>query len=301
MSNGPHVSATALLLSLVAILSGSHVCSTVTYAAQQSPASTPRAEAPRDITGYWVSVITEDWRSRMLTPRKGDYERVPVNAEGRRVADGWDPRKKVPAQDACKPFGAPAIMRVPGRVRISWEDDATLKMETDAGVQTRRFIFNRLAARGWRVINARGAIEWFERGQDVPPTPGPTTWQGYSVARWDMALDPELVRPVALFPGGLGTGPDGAGKILPGRFGSLHVATTRLRSGYLRRNGVPYSDATRLTEDYDFRTEDDGTEWFTVTTVVEDPKYLSAPFVTTTDFRKEPDGSRWRPIPCSEY
>jgi hypothetical protein len=87
----------------------------------------------------------------------------------------------------------------------------------------------------------------------------------------------------------------------PGRFGSLHVVTRHLRAGYLRRNGVPYGEGARVTEDFDFRTEDDGTEWFTVNTVVEDSTYLSAPFVTSTDFRKEPDGSKWRPTTCAAY
>ena len=57
-------------------------------AAQRSgpaPAS-PRASAPIDLTGYWVAVVSEDWRHRMATPRKGDYESLPLNAEGRRVA-----------------------------------------------------------------------------------------------------------------------------------------------------------------------------------------------------------------------
>jgi hypothetical protein len=258
-----------------------------------------RAQAPRDITGYWVAVVSEDWHWRMVTPRKGDFTSLPLNDEGRRVANAWDPAKEKPA-DACKPFGAAAIMRVPGRVHITWADDMTLRIEADAGQQTRRLQFGKLATRGWRVT-ARGEIEWFEQGRDVPPPPGPSTWQGYSAARWDLAPDPKAVRNAVFFAGGLGTSPDGAGTTVPGRFGSLHVVTTQLRAGYLRANGVPYSEAARVTEDYDFRTEDDGTEWFTVSTTVEDPKYLSAPFVTSTDFRKEPDGSKWRPTTCAAY
>lgn len=265
--------------------------------AAQAPPS-PRAQAPRDITGYWVSIVSEDWHWRMVTPRKGDYTSVPLNDEGRRVADAWDPASDSKAGDACKAYGAAAIMRVPGRVRITWENDTTLMLETDAGAQTRRFLFDRAARRGWRV-NARGEVEWFETGRDAPVPSRPPAWQGYSVAGWEIAPDPAAVRAPVFFPGGLGTGPDGAGIVVPGRFGSLHVVTTRMKPGYLRQNGVPYSDAARMTEDFDFRTEDDGTEWFTVTTVIEDPKYLSAPFVTSTDFRKEPDGSKWRPAPCS--
>jgi hypothetical protein len=258
-----------------------------------------RAQAPRDITGYWVSVVSEDWHRRMVTARNGDLAGLPLNDEGKRAATAWDPAKSKPA-DACKPFGAAAIMRVPGRVHITWTDDSTLRIDTDAGQQTRRLQFGTLATRGWRV-NGRGEIEWFEQGRDLPPPPGPATWQGYSAARWDLAPDPKAVRNAVFFAGGLGTSPDGAGIVVPGTFGSLHVVTTRLKAGYLQAHGVPYSESARVTEDYDFRTEDDGTEWFTVSTIVEDSKYLSAPFVTSTDFRKEPDGSKWRPTSCAEY
>jgi hypothetical protein len=268
--------------------------------AQTTPPASARAQAPRDITGHWVSIVTEDWLWRMVTPRKGDYASVPLNEEGRRVADGWDPSKSSSGDGACKPFGAAAIMRVPGRVRMTWENDSTLKLETDGGMQTRRFLFGRQAVGSWQ-INASGDVAWRQTGRDMPLPSGQLGWQGYSVAQWELAADPSAVRSVVFFPGALGTGPDGAGKVVPGRYGSLHVVTTNLKPGYLRRNGIPYSEAARVTEDFDFRTEDDGTEWFTVTTVVEDPRYLAAPFVTSTDFRKEPDGSKWRPTSCAAY
>src|SRR5438034_1309230 len=51
--------------------------------------SPPRALAPFDLTGYWVSVVTEDWRWRMVTPAKGDSTSVPLNPEGRRVTEMW--------------------------------------------------------------------------------------------------------------------------------------------------------------------------------------------------------------------
>jgi hypothetical protein len=287
----------ARALTIAACLAGA-AWMTATVAAQT--ASLPgRAQSPRDITGYWVSVVSEDWHWRMVTPRKGDYTSLPLNDEGRHVADGWDPVKEAPA-NACKAFGAAAIMRVPGRVHITWADDSTLRIDADAGQQTRRLLFGRLAARGWQV-NGRGEVVWVEDGHDAPPLPGPATWQGDSAARWELAPDPAAVRNAVFFAGGLGTGPDGAGLMVPGKFGSLHVVTTHLKPGYLRRNGVPYSEAARVTEDYDFRTEDDGTEWFTVTTIVDDPKYLTSPFVTSTDFRKEPDGSKWRPTTCAAY
>jgi hypothetical protein len=267
------------------------------FLAFQTAAVQPRDQAPRDITGYWVSIVTEDWHVRMVTPRKGDYESLPLNEEGRRMADAWDPARDAASGNACKAYGAAAIMRVPGRLHITWEDGATLKIESDAGTQTRRFFFGRQATRGWRTT-ARGELEYFETGTDTPAPAGQQEWQGYSVAAWDIAADPEAGRRLPFFAGGLGTGPNGAGVVASGRFGTLQVRTMRMKAGYLRKNGVPYSENAVLTEYYDFRTEDDGTEWFTVTSIVEDPKYLSAPFVTSTDFRKEGDGSKWRPTPC---
>src|SRR6266852_2533716 len=99
------------------------------------PPPTPRAAAPIDLTGYWVSIVTEDWRYRMVTPPKGDFASVPLNAAARAVADAWAPAKDTAAGNACKSYGAAAIMRVPGRLHISWQDDTTLKIETDAGNQ----------------------------------------------------------------------------------------------------------------------------------------------------------------------
>ena len=41
-----------------------------------------------------------------------------------------------------------------------------------------------------------------------------------------------------------------------------------------------------------------GGEWFSVTTVVEDPTYLANRFVTSSHFRREPDNSKWNPRAC---
>src|SRR5882724_4818569 len=125
---------------------------TVVSAAQQPAAApgqpaappapiTPRTAAPIDITGYWVALITEDWRWRMLTPAKGDYASVPINDEGRRVADSWNLSKDDAAGLSCKPYGIGNIMRMPGRMHITWQDDNTLKAEFDAGTQTRLLHF----------------------------------------------------------------------------------------------------------------------------------------------------------------
>src|SRR5690606_2929729 len=117
-----------------------------------------RADAPVDLTGYWVSVVTEDWPWRMHTPPKGDYASIPLNEEGRRVADLW-----TEAQDgACLAFGAAAVLRMPTRVRIAWQDDRTLMLETDNGRQTRRFRFDASAAseNAARTLQGTSLAEW---------------------------------------------------------------------------------------------------------------------------------------------
>jgi hypothetical protein len=124
-------------------------------------AQTPRSSAPVDLTGYWVAVVTEDWRHRMATPRKGDYESLPLNAEGRRVAGEWDLAADNAAGLQCKAFGVGGIMRQPGRLHITWADDDTLRVEFDAGTQTRLLEF------------AADAQPGAER-----------TWQGFSLAEW---------------------------------------------------------------------------------------------------------------------
>src|SRR5262252_1667834 len=76
-----------------------------------APPPTPRVGAPIDLTGYWVSIVNEDWRWRMVTPPKGDFASVPLNAEGTRVGNSWDP-----SQDgSCLAYGAAGLMRLPTR------------------------------------------------------------------------------------------------------------------------------------------------------------------------------------------
>jgi hypothetical protein len=233
-------------------------------------APTAQAQAPIDLTGWWASVVTEDWRWRMVTPPKGDYASVPISNEGRRVADTWDPVKDEKEGNACRSYGAAAIMRVPGRVHITWQDENTLKIETDAGTQTRLLHFG-----------------------DAAPPAGEQGWQGYSVATWEIAGGPARGGGGARGGGAAGTAPPAP------RFGSLKVVTTRMKAGYLRKNGVPYSENAVLTEHFDRHTEANGDEWFTVTTVVADPKYLNQPFITSSHFKRERDGGKWRATACA--
>jgi hypothetical protein len=105
--------------------------------ARPTPPASAREAAPIDLTGQWVAIVNEDWRWRMVTPPKGDYASVPLNDEGRRVADQWD----VSQDGRCEAYGAAALMRMPTRLRIRWDGDARLVLETDAGRQVRNFDF----------------------------------------------------------------------------------------------------------------------------------------------------------------
>src|SRR6267143_6503072 len=100
-------------------------------AGRGAAAPTPKGVSPSDFTGYWVSVVTEDWRYRMVTPAKGDYASVPLNDEGRKVADTWDPARDEANGNACKSYGAANIMRVPGRLHATWRDETTLQIDAD--------------------------------------------------------------------------------------------------------------------------------------------------------------------------
>lgn len=231
------------------------------------PPVNARAIAPVDLTGYWVSIVTEDWRFRMITPAKGDYASVPLNSEGKRVADTWDPAKDEASGDQCKSYGAAAIMRVPTRLRISWQDDNALRVDTDAGTQTRLLHFN----------------------VSSPPE-SPPQLQGHSVAEWD-----GLRRNGFLNLSAFGSAP-GAPRPVPE--GYLKVVTTQLLPGYLRKNGVPYSANAKVEEDFDSFKTPNGDKWLVITTIVTDPQYLTQPFITSTHFKKLPDASGWNPTPC---
>jgi hypothetical protein len=231
----------------------------------QAPPPTPRAAAPVDFTGYWVSVVSEDWRWRMVTPARGDFASIPFNAEGRRAGVAWDPAKDEAAGEQCRAYGAAGIMRRPGRLHITWQDDNTLRIDTDEGTQTRLLHFD-----------------------GKPPESAAPSWQGYSAANWEKP------------PRGSGTPAPGLGAVRQGLQGrAIEVVTTHLRPGYLRKNGAPYSANAVVREFYDLFKERNGDTWFVVTTVVEDPTYLAEPFVTSSNFKKQPDSTGFNPTPCS--
>ena len=221
---------------------------------------TPKEEELIDLTGYWVSIVDEDWRWRMLTPRKGDYASVPLNAEGKRTADTWDAAKDEREGNQCRAYGAAAIMRMPERLHIAWANDNTLRIDTDAGMQSRLFHFDGSKWRG-----------------------GVPQWQGDSIATWEKMSQRKYTVNLG--------GP------VPGKGGTLKVVTTHLRPGYLRKNGVPYSGNAILTEYYD-RFDYKGDSYLMVTSIVDDPEYLTTAFVTSGQFKREPDASKWSPSPC---
>jgi hypothetical protein len=170
----------------------------------------------------------------------------------------WDLERDRAEGQLCKAFGAPGLIRRPTRVRIDWEDDDTLRLEFDAGEQTRRLEFG------------------------TPDPPAEHSLQGYTEASW---FRQTLQRGVF----GAATPPGGA----------LRLRTTHLAPGYLRPNGVPYSDqATMLEFLHTFSLPGDGGTWLVVTTVVDDPVYLTTELVMSTQFKKERDGGGWNPRPC---
>ena len=222
-------------------------------------APSPKAAAPVDLTGYWVSLVTEDWRYRMTTPPKGDFGGVPLNPAGRTAASAWDPSHANDPNERCKPYGAGGVMRMPGRLHITWDGDNTLKIETDAGAQTRLLSFDA----------PRGASD---------------TWQGVSTASWDRSET--VMGRGGFLPGATAQG------------GSLKVVTTSMKPGYVRRNGVPYSAQAVLTEYFDRFDVPDGDSLLVVSSELADPQYYMQPYWTSTHFKKQRDAAGWNPRAC---
>jgi hypothetical protein len=246
---------------LAAAVLAAALAGAVDLAAQQPPPApgSARSVAPFDPTGVWVSVVTEDWKWRMPTPAKGDTLGIPLNEAGRSTAGSWDYVKDKAAGAECRAYGAGGIMRMLTRLRIGWVDGQTLKIESDAGRQTKLLHFDR----------------------SRPPS-GPRTLQGHSIAEW---VDVFRSR--------------GGGAPPPYGTGAMRVVTTHLNGGYLRKNGVPYSQDATVTEYVDLVGGPDGTQWMIVKTTVDDPVYLTAPYLTSAHFMREPDESKWQPGTCA--
>jgi hypothetical protein len=257
-----------LLCCLLAVISLAMPASVAAQIGLVPAATTTNAQlgAPFDLSGYWVAIVTEDWRYRMLTPDKGDFPGIFLTPEGQRIANSWDPAKDEAAGDQCKSYGAGAIMRVPTRLHITWDDNNTLRIETDAGKQTRVFHFG-----------------------GTPPAGGSPTLQGYSVASWEGLRPRGFVLPVVA----------GSGNARPAEEGYMKVVTTELRPGYVRKNGVPYGDKAVVEEYFDSFKEANGDTWLVVTSLVTDPQFLAQSYLTSSQFKKQADATGWNPTPCT--
>lgn len=217
-------------------------------------AQSAKAAAPVDLTGYWVTLVTEDWIERMSP------DSPPSGTGGARGLRGAQPAAPPPNGEKCRAYAAGGSMRSPTRLHITWADDNTLKIDMDAGTQTRLFHF-------------------------APSTPAPSekTLQGYSVATWEV--------------GGAGRG--GRGGFAPAaaaapRWGSLNVTTTNMSGGYLLSSRSAYSENAVLTEYFSKHT-DFGVDHITVTAQLVDG---ARTIVTSSTFKKEADGSKFSPGPC---
>src|SRR5688572_22171570 len=178
-----------------ALLAGVVLASSIaTVAAQRGGPpvpQVPRNAAPIDLTGYWVPLITEDWRYRIVTPPPGDFTSIPMSPAARKIAASWDPARDEAAGEQCRGYGVGGVMRLPGRLRITWQDDRTLKLETEAGSQVRMLAF----------------------GAGTPTsTPTPSDWQGSSRASWDRPEGP-LGGGAIFGGGGFGAGRAGGGSL----------------------------------------------------------------------------------------
>ena len=232
-----------------------------------------RAGAPVDLTGYWVSLVTEDWIERMSpdSPRSGTG-----GAGGGFGGGGGGGRGGAPAaapaaptsSDPCRVYGAGGSLRVPGRLHITWADDNTMKVEMDSGTQTRLFHFN-----------------------VTQPEAGPRSLQGYSIATWDTGGGGGF----GGFGGGGGRGGGGGGgRAAAPRWGSLKVVTTNLTGGYLLSSRNTYGENATLTENFTRHT-DFGVDYFTVTAMIEENGQNR---ITSSTFKKEADGSKFSPAGC---
>jgi hypothetical protein len=218
-------------------------------------AQSPKTAAPVDLTGYWVSIVTEDWIERMSpdSPPSGTG-----GARGLAAARGAAPAQP-PNGEQCRVYAAGGSLRVPTRLNITWADDNTLKIQMDAGNQTRLLHFN-----------------------PTTPPPAEKTLQGYSVATWELGA------------GARGGGRGGPAPAAAPRWGSLNVTTTNLSGGYLLSSRSLYSENAVLTEYFSKHT-DFGVDYFTVTAQIQDGPQTR---VTSSTFKKEANGSKFSPGPC---
>jgi hypothetical protein len=226
------------------------------------PPPSPRDAAPINLDrleGQWVAIVNEDWLWRMRVAEKGDFTSIPYNDRAREVGQAWDESMI----GSCLAYGAAGIMRQPQRLRIEWESDSVVRLETDYGQQTRRFIFNEPA-----------------------PENTPSSLQGYSMASWEYDAAP---------PVGFAGFSRSAADL---QHGSMKIETSHLTAAWLRSNGAPVSANATVTEYVDVFADPNGNDWVVFTTIVHDPEYLNTDFITSSHYRRDNDRSAWDPRPC---
>ena len=226
-----------------------------------------------DFTGYWVSVVNQDWFLRMITPPKGDYRQVPLNAAARKVADEFDPAQyggdkyQTSGIVDCRAYGAAGVMHMPTRIHITWASANVLKIETDWGEQTRLLNFD--------PARLNGDVEMMMRTGEIGPTQAAPSMQGHSFAMWELPYRLNANQWQRGNAGRGGGGLTGSGGDLAQPGGNMAVLTTNLTPGWLRRNGVPYSARTRVIEHFLTFQDPTGANWINIVTEVNDPEYLN--------------------------
>lgn len=222
-------------------------------------AQSARAQAPFDPTGQWVSLLTRDWVYRMIVPGRGEYQGIPLSLAGKQFADAWDASQYEATGRQCAPYGGAVVMLLPTRLRINWQDEQTLQVQTDAGMQTRLLHF---------------------QAPDLPAGQ-PRSWQGYSSATW--------IRPGGAPPpagqSGFGTLKIATTNLLAGLIRKNGVAYSD-QTSLTERWELHADPATQ-------------TPYLIVTGVLRDPVYLTREYYYTATFQREEDGSKWDPTPCS--
>lgn len=253
------------LLTVVCLVVGGAFSSGYCSAAESGAApatKSARAMAPVDFTGYWVSVVTQDWRFRMAVPGKGEYAGIPINERAKAAADAFDGEKEEKAGHGCDAYGAGLVMRNPGRLHITWEDENTLRVESDAGQQIRHLRFG----------PPQGTVE--------------PSRQGRSTAKWQIHKIVAPFGPPIRIPGAKDQG-------------YLQVSTDSLLPGLLRKNGVPYGSKASMNEYWEVHAMPGGRQLLVLSARFSDPEYLREDYMVNPIFEKESDGSNWSPSPCS--
>ena len=122
----------------------------------------PPLAAEADLSGFWGPRVHEDHKYRWEGPEHGEYDGLPLTAEAYAIADAWDPMEYYRPENQCSPMGITMILRIPGNVHISYEDENTLRIDSEIFGMTRRVY-----------LDAR------------PREDGPLTWGGHSLGEWE--------------------------------------------------------------------------------------------------------------------